>query len=164
MILYKNNRFHLGGLSFSLPENVCLIPKETEYANPDGLIYSDCTGKIEVITNTVYSELTAAEFLKTDEVIGEATPIGDVTEFEIDGIKAACLYCESKREECFEVAIELPIPGNEERLFTLCALVKKGDLPIKDAANSPAVTELLASIKKYPEWQMDYTKFLFHIT
>lgn len=164
MILYKNNRFHLGGLSFKLPENICLIPKETEYANPDGLIYTDATGKIQVITNTVYSEQTPAEYFKTEEFTVDVKPLGDVTEFEVDGIKGACLYCESKKEECFEVAIELPVPGLEERLFTLCALVEKGTIPIKEAAHSPTVTELLASIKQYPEWRMDFTKLLFHIT
>lgn len=148
MLFYKKGRFHIGGMSFALPDNINIVTKDSELVLLDGFIYTDTEKKVQVIIDSYdikgqpWNYFKMGKFLKYDEVDGE------IIKGSIGNLTGAYAYTKGDDERYFELIVELP----ENIGYATCLLVfvevLDKNMSIKEAANHPVVTNFIASMKK----------------
>ena len=144
MLYFKNNKFHTGGISYALPQDVYVI---TDLSNlSDTLAFKSEDQKISVTINTVNTELGGTfnlrEFEEKNLKVKEIAPFGYAN---VSGESA--IYT-SESNEYYEIRLSLPEPSDTEKGLIISVTVQKGDLTIEEAVKSSVISGLLLSIKK----------------
>lgn len=144
MLYYKNNRFHIGGLSYALPEDICII---TDYEGSfnNGFAYRSLDQKILVTIDTYKNDckkyFRSEEFKRNNFIVKEVSPFGYA------GIKGESAIYHSKNIEYYEAVLQLPRPTEEENVIDIFVEVDKKNTDINTALNESAVRDLLLSFK-----------------
>lgn len=143
MLYYKNNRFYIGGLSYSLPDNICII---TDYEGSfnNGFAYRSLDQKILVTIDTYKNDckkyFKSKEFKRNNFILKEIAPFGYR---KING-ESAIYY--SNTMEYYEVVLNLPRQTDEENVLDIFVEVEKGKTDIDTAIKDSAVRDLLLSL------------------
>ena len=66
MLYYKNSRFHFGGMSFALPENI-LIDTDYERDTPNGFAFLSHDRKIRITVSTQEVTQSLKDYIKSDD-------------------------------------------------------------------------------------------------
>lgn len=145
MLYYKNNRFHIGGLSYALPEDICIVT-DYERSLSNGFAYKSLDQKILVTVDT-YDNRTSSQF-NLKEFENNDIKIGEISPFRYANIKGESAIYFSKNNEYYEIRLKLPRPTESEKILIILVEVKSKEIVIKDAITNPIVTELLLSLRK----------------
>lgn len=145
MIYYKDNRFYIGGVSYSLPKDICIITK-TKYNN--GFTYKNPD---QTITVMIYTENQYKFPLKNIKFQANEDCFYLTNNIEIGGfggIEGATFIYEYNNCVYSKIILLLPLPTKTEKLLTIKIKISKGGISIKEAVRDPIVTDLLISLKK----------------
>ena len=143
MLYYKNNRFYIGGLSYSLPDDICII---TDYEGSfnNGFAYRSLDQKILVTIDTYKNDckkyFESGEFKRNNFIVKEIAPFGYCN------IKGESAIYYSSNREYFEVVLNLPRQTDEEKVLDIFVEVEKGKTDIDTAIKDSAVRDLLLSL------------------
>jgi len=148
MLMHKKGRFYINGLSFVLPDDVCVLTRETPYNNLNGFVLTGLDQRFQVIIDTEDDIENPEEYFKTDGFTKHMHILSEIKTYENNGIKGAYVFCETKSEQYCEMRLSLPVLNDEATILSVCVLVQKGSLTIEQAVEAPFIKELLSSIKK----------------
>lgn len=148
MLMHKKGRFYINGLSFALPDDVCVLTRETPYNNLNGFVLTGLDQRVQVIIDTEDDIENPEEYFKTDGFTKHMHILSEIKTYENNGIKGAYVFCETKSEQYCEMRLKLPVPNDEATILSVCVLVQKGSLSIEQAVEAPFIKEFLSSIKK----------------
>lgn len=144
MLYYKNNRFHIGGLSYALPEGICIITNYEGCFN-NGFAYRSLDQKILVTIDTYKNDckkyFRSKEFKRNNFIVKEVSP------FSYAGITGESAIYYSKNTEYYEVVLNLPRPTEDENVLDIFVEVDKKDTNINTAIKESVVKDLLLSLK-----------------
>lgn len=145
MLYYKNNRFHIGGLSYALPEDICIITNYEGCFN-NGFAYRSLDQKILVTIDTYKNDckkyFKSREFKRNHFIVKEVSPFGYA------GVNGESAIYYSANSEYYEIVLNLPRPTEDENVLNIFIEVEKRLIDIDSAIKEPAVKDLLLSLKK----------------
>lgn len=146
MMYYENGRFQLGGISFALPDRVCIDP-EFEAEIQHGFELVDPGQRFRVTIQAEYSEEDSEQFLSQTLTPDAFHKLGKVAQMELGGIPGHSLEYESGGYSYFELRLDLP---SQEEWNCVVVLVKwdRGTLTHEQVKRERILTELLESIRK----------------
>lgn len=143
MLYYKDNKFHIGGLSYALPEYICLITNYEGSFN-NGFAYRSLDQKILVTIDTYKNDckkyFKSKEFKRNNFIVKEIAPFG------YRNIKGESAIYYSDTMEYYEVVLNLPRPTDKENVLDIFVEVEKGKTDIDTAIKDAAVKDLLLSL------------------
>lgn len=143
MLYYKDKRFYIGGLSYSLPEDICIITNYEVCFN-NGFAYKSLDQKILVTIDTYNNDskryFESEEFKRNNFIVKEVTPFGYA------GIKGESAIYYSKNKEYYEAVLNLPRPTKNENVLDIFVEVEKKGIDINTAIKESAVRDLLLSL------------------
>lgn len=143
MLYYKDKRFYIGGLSYSLPDNICII---TDYEGSfnSGFAYRSLDQKILVTIDTYMNKrkkyFRSKEFKRNNFIVKEVIP------FNYRNIKGESAIFYSESMEYYEVVLNLPRPTDKENILDIFIEVEKGKIDIDTAIKDPVVRDLLLNL------------------
>lgn len=144
MVLYKEGRFHVGNLSFALPNNIYL-DWSAEEAREALFLLSPADQCYEIEIDLYEDELRGEEFFR--DLLEEESYrwLSEVKEFDDGDVSGSYLFYESSKEEYCEIRFDL----EHEKYTTLTVLVytKKKDANIHAVMKEQPVLDLLHSIR-----------------
>ena len=143
MLYYKNNRFHIGGVAYSLPDDICLI-SDFERTLNNGFAYKSLDQKILVTINT--DSISGAEYFYSDRFNSEFC-VEEIKPFGYADVKGLSAMYSTKYNEYYEVRLNLPRVTDENNTMIILIEVKKTDYKIKEAITNKIVVELLLSLR-----------------
>lgn len=143
MLYYKNNKFHIGGLAYSLPEDICVITNYEGSFN-NGFAYRSLDQKILVTIDTYKNNckkyFKSKEFKRNNFIVKEVSPFGYA------GITGEAAIYYSKNNEYYEVVLNLPRPTENENILDIFVEVEKKVTDINTAIKESVVRDLLLSL------------------
>ncbi len=145
MLHYKNNRFNIGGLSYTLPENVYLIT-DFERSLNNGFAFKSADKKLQVTIETGNGE--CEEYFGSEEFRENSFDVVEVSPFGYADIKGVSAIYFSKYNEYCEIRLNLPIPSDEESILIILIEAKRGEVSVRETMKSECVINLLLSLRK----------------
>ena len=79
MLYYKNSRFHFGGMSFALPENI-LIDTDYERDTPNGFAFLSHDRKIRITVSTEEVTQSLKDYIKSYDFAENGFTVSSITE------------------------------------------------------------------------------------
>ena len=143
MLYYKDNKFYIGGLSYALPENICLITDYDGVFN-NGFAYRSLDQKILVALDTYKYE--CKKYFESREFKMNNFAVKEVSPFNYRDIKGESAIFYSNSMEYYEVVLNLPRPTDKENVLDIFVEVEKGITDIDTAIKDSAVRDLLLSL------------------
>ena len=143
MLYYKYNRFHIGGISYSLPDDICLI-SDFERTLNNGFAYKSLDQKILVTINT--DSISGAEYFYSDRFNNEFC-VEEIKPFGYADIHGVSAMYTTKYNEYYEVRLNLPRVDDENNTMIILIEIKKNDYTIKEAISNKIVVDLLLSLR-----------------
>ena len=145
MLLYKNNRFNIGGLSHAIPEDV-YIDTNFERSLINGFAFKTLDKKIQVTIETGKGE--CEEYFSSEEFRDNSFDVVEISPFGYADIKGVSAIYYSKYSEYYEIRLNLPTPSDEESILIVLIEAKREVVPIKEAMKSESVINFLLSLRK----------------
>ena len=147
MLYYKNSRFHFGGMSFALPENI-LIDTDYERDTPNGFAFLSHDRKIRITVSTEEVTQSLKDYIKSYDFAENGFTVSSITEGGYAGICGErAVYSDTAHEYC-ETRLKLPRPDDGMTAFTIFIEVCKKEISIDEAVKQPIITKLLMSLEK----------------
>ena len=145
MLYFKDNRFHIGGLSYALPEEVFIITDYERNLN-NGFAFKDINENITVTVETskglCENYFSSEEFTENGFTVEKSAPFGYS---DIMGVSA--IY-NSKYNIYYEIRLNLPMPTNKENILVILIEAKRGQASIEDIKTTRFIIDFLLSLKK----------------
>ena len=144
-MIYLNNNFYVGGLSFKLPDFIYIVTNYERTLN-NGFAYKNIDENVLVTFETVNAQ--GEQYFHSKEFKENNFEIESISRIGYGGIKGVAALYRSKKNEYYEIRYELPKPTNDENIFVILIETKKSKISIKEALNSPFISDFLLSFKK----------------
>lgn len=147
MLYYKKSRFHFGGMSFALPENI-LIDTDYECDTPNGFAFLSHDRKIRITVRTEEVTQSLKDYIKSDDFAENGFTVSAITEGGYAGICGErAVYSDAAHEYC-ETRFKLPRPEDGMTAFIIFIEVCKKEISIDEAVKHPIIVKLLMSLEK----------------
>lgn len=145
MILYENQRFHMGDISFALPDHIYLnTTPSTEYEY--GMELVDEEERFVIAIGGEETDMSAQEFL---ESLGQEdyTWDGEITPVECNGFEGCYLVYSSRRDAYCEYCFKKSDTDEDINALSIVIQTEKEQYDIHEIMKDRAVQELIESIR-----------------
>lgn len=144
MVLYKEGRFHVGSLSFALPDNIYL-DWSAEEAREALFVLSPADECYGIEIDIYADELRGEEFFRDALEAESYRWLSEVKEFDNGDVSGSYLFYESSKEEYCEILFA--VEHEKYKTLTVVVYTKKKDSNIHAVMKEQPVLDLLHSIQ-----------------